>query len=267
MWLNVSSIFIATDRLQCMKKQGFCLLGLFCAWQASATDLRVAIWESAAPYNVKTEGGWKGPCVDVYRAIEAIDPQLHFVLDDDPMPIRRIEYELSAGRRDIICGARKNASREAAGMQFLKQGLHTTGYRLAVRAGDVVVVNNWDDVKKLGKAGKVLIMQGHAEIERLQQLGVILDSGTPTAEQNLIKLEAGRGRFFYHRDSFFKSGAYSPKNHPNIRLLPVILDPSPAYIAGGKMVPKEVMAQIDNAFSKLVRNGELNRIIKANALD
>jgi hypothetical protein len=33
------------------------------------------------------------------------------------------------------------------------------------------------------------------------------------------------------------------------------------------MVPKEVMAQIDNAFSKLVRNGELNRIIKANALD
>jgi hypothetical protein len=46
---------------------------------------------------------------------------LHFVLDDDPMPIRRIEYELSAGRRDIICGARKNASREAAGMQFLKQ--------------------------------------------------------------------------------------------------------------------------------------------------
>jgi hypothetical protein len=57
----------------------------------------------------------------------------------------------------------------------------------------------------MGKAGKVLIMQGHAEVERLQQLGVILDSGTPTAEQNLIKLEAGRGRFFYHRDSFLRA--------------------------------------------------------------
>jgi polar amino acid transport system substrate-binding protein len=250
-----------------MKKYVFCFLGVFLALQARASDLRVAIWEGAAPYNVKTAQGWRGPCIDVYKAIEAINPKLHFVIDEQPMPIRRIEYELSVGRRDIVCGARKNASREAAGMQFLTQGLHLTGYRLAVRKNDTVAVKNWGDIRRLGAQGIVLIMQGHAEIERLQSLGIQLDSGTPSAEQNLIKLEAGRDRFFYHRDSYFKSASFNPKDYPDIRLLPVIFDPSPAYIAGGKQVPKTIITQVNEAFAHLVKSGELNRIMKSYGLD
>jgi hypothetical protein len=81
-------------------------------------------------------------------------------------------------------------------------------------------------------------MQGHAEVERLQQLGVILDSGTPTAEQNLIKLEAGRGRFFYHRDSFLRA---EPTHRKIIRISGccVILTPARRILRVEKWFPKK----------------------------
>ena len=100
---------------------------------SSATDLKVAVWEGAAPFFQKMETGWKGPCTDIFRAIEEIEPQVRFVTDPEPMPLRRVEYEMQAGRRDIVCGARKSAAREEAGFQFLKNYLHITGYRLADR--------------------------------------------------------------------------------------------------------------------------------------
>lgn len=250
-----------------MKKFLLSLIGLIFSMPSHALDLRVAVWDGAAPFMTKTEQGWRGICVDIYKAIETLDPQLRFVIDEETMPLRRIEYELHAGRRDLICGARKTPAREAAGMQFLKSGFYTSGYRLAVRSDDDVQVSSWEDVKKLGNQGVVLIMQGHGEIERLQQLGIQLDSGTPSAEQNLIKLEAGRARFFYHRDIFFKSSSFNPKDHPKVRLIPTVFDPSPAYIAAGKMLSKDTLAQIETAFNRLMRSGEIARIVKQNGME
>lgn len=250
-----------------MKRVLLSLVGLIFSMSSHALDLRVAVWDGAAPFMIKTEQGWRGICVDIYKAMETLDPQLRFVIDEEPMPLRRIEYELQAGRRDLICGARKTPAREAGGMQFLKTGFYTSGYRLAVRSDDDVQVSSWDDVKKLGNQGVVLIMQGHGEIERLQQLGIQLDSGTPSAEQNLIKLEAGRARFFYHRDIFFKSSSFNPKDHPKVRLLPTVFDPSPAYIAAGKMLSKDVLIQLDTVFNRLMRSGELARIVRQYGLE
>lgn len=243
------------------------LLCLFLSSLAFAYDLRVAIWDGAAPYNLKTEHGWRGPCIDVYQALEQIQPSLHFKLDNQVMPIRRVEFEMLNGRRDIICGARKNPSREASGMQFLKLPLHTTGYRLAVRSDDNIDVKQWDEVVSLGSNGIVLIMQGHAEVERLRKLGVQLDSGAISVEQNLQKLLSGRARFFYHRDSYFKSLPAEQIKNSAWRLLPTIFDPSPAYIAAAPGVSEELMQILNQAYQKLVRSGQLQRILQQYNLD
>ncbi len=240
----------------------FFLICFLLSFPAFAHELRVAIWDGAAPYNLKTEQGWRGPCIDVYLALEQIQPSLHFKIDTQVMPIRRVEYEMRNGRRDIICGARKNPSREASGIQFLKLPLHTTGYRLAVRSDDNIDVKFWDEIIRLGGNGIVLIMQGHAEVERLRNLGVQLDSGAISVEQNLQKLLGGRGRFFYHRDSYFKSlPAEQQKNTP-WRLLPTIFDPSPAYIAAAPTVPENVMQTLNQAYLKLVKSGQLQKILQ-----
>lgn len=244
----------------------FLLINLLCSITASAHELRVAFWDGAAPYNVKTEHGWRGPCVDVYRALEKIAPELHFTLDQNVMPIRRVEYEMQSGRREIICGARKNPSREASGMQFLKLPLHVTGYRLAVRVEDTIDVSSWDEILKLGNQGVVLIMQGHAEVERLRNLGLVIDSGAISVEQNLQKLLSGRGRFFYHRDSYFKS-LQSQQNQTAWRLLPYVFDPSPAYIVAAPGVSEELVKTLNLAYAKLVRSGQLHKILQQYQLE
>lgn len=234
---------------------------------ASAADLRVAIWEGAAPMYTATAQGWTGPCPDIYKALESFDPQLHFVLDSEAMPLRRVEYEMAAGRRDIVCGARKTAAREAQGLRFLNQSVQLSGYQLALRADDNIKIRSLDDIKKLGPQAVVLIIQGHGEIDRLQKLGLILDSGTPSAEQNLLKLEGGRGRFFYARETYFRSPAFNQKEHPNIRVLPTVFEPQPSYIALGTTVPKELENSLNSAFARLIRSGELKRILRNYDMD
>lgn len=233
---------------------------------AKSHELRVAIWDGAAPYNLKTPEGWRGPCIDIYRALEQLTPELHFIIDQEVMPIKRAEHEMLSGRREIICGARKNPSREASGMQFLKLPLHTTGYRLAVKSDDTIDVRHWDDIIKLGPAGTVLIMQGHAEVERLRKLGLLIDSGAISVEQNIQKLLSGRGRFFYHRDSYFKSLSPQVKGQA-WRLLPTVFDPSPAYIVAAPGVPVSVVALLNQSYTKLARNGQLQKILQQHQLD
>lgn len=232
---------------------------------SSATDLKVAVWEGAAPFFQKTEAGWKGPCTDIFRAIEELEPQIRFVTDPEPMPLRRVEYEMQAGRRDIVCGARKSAAREDAGFQFLKNYLHITGYRLAVRASDNIQVKSWEDVR-LTK-DRVLILQGHADIPRLQAMGIQLDSSAPSAEQNLIKLIGGRARFFYARDSYFKSTEFLARGDRQVKVLPVLFDPSPAFIATSKNVSAELYQLIDQAYAKLLKNGEVARILRTHGIE
>ena len=232
---------------------------------ASATDLRVAVWEGAAPFFQKIDNSWRGPCTDIFRALEEMEPQLRFVTDPEPMPLRRVEYEFQAGRRDIICGVRKSPAREEAGYQFLKNYIHISGYRLAVRADDNIQIKTWDDVKRT-KDG-VLIIQGHADIPRLQAMGIKLDAGAPSAEQNLIKLAGGRARFFYARDSYFKSSEFLAREYQQIKVLPVLFDPSPAFIAASKNVPAEVVHLMDQAYTRLVKSGEVLRILRTYGIE
>lgn len=239
------------------------ILGGSLAAASAQVSLRVAVWEAAEPYYFRQGEDWAGVCVDILRALQTINARRQFVLPTLAMPIRRVESEFVAGRFDLICGARKTESRLAAGMQYLRLPVHMAGNRLAVRADDTVQVRNWDDVRKLEKQGTVLMVQGNAESQRLAREGVLVDASSPSGEQNIRKLLAGRGRFFFARDSYFRSVAPKLKEYTQIRLLPVMLDVSGIYIMLSPQTPAATLEQLDQDFQKLVKSGELARILRS----
>jgi ABC-type amino acid transport substrate-binding protein len=199
-----------------MKRILTSLLAICLAGPAVAGPLRLGIWEAAEPYFIRQGDEWTGMCADILRAVTAVNPRQQFVLPTQAMPVRRVEHEMLAGRADLVCGARITAARQTAGMQFCGCR-YITSARLAVRADDPVQIRQWDDVRQLGDKGIVLIVQGNSEIDRLQRDGIRLDAGSPSGEQNIRKLLAGRGRFFYARESYFHYVAPKLKEFANVR--------------------------------------------------
>lgn len=250
-----------------MKRILTSLLAICLAGPAVAGPLRLGIWEAAEPYFIRQGDEWTGMCADILRAVTAANPRQQFVLPTQAMPVRRVEHEMLAGRADLVCGARITAARQTAGMQFLRVPIHITSARLAVRADDPVQIRQWDDVRQLGDKGIVLIVQGNSEIDRLQRDGIRLDAGSPSGEQNIRKLLAGRGRFFYARESYFHYVAPKLKEFTNVRLLPVSLDSGGIFLFAAPHVAASTVEQLNQDLQQLVKSGELARIVRSYEID
>jgi ABC-type amino acid transport substrate-binding protein len=90
--------------------------------------------------------------------------------------------------------------------------------------------------------------------------GLIIDDGTVGAKSNLLKLQAKRGRFYYHRllgliDEIKRAGMLG-----KVRILPTLMDRQPFYLVFGPHASKQVIDQTQRALAELAKSGELMRI-------
>lgn len=196
--------------------------------------LRTAAQSESEPKFVQQlEGGKRaagGICIDVNRAIERVEPTLRFVGDQDWKPLARLEAELNKGSLDVACGLIRTRVREAT-LVYLEPPLFSVNYFLAVRAGDDVKINNWDDVRALGSQGVILVLHGFGSVERLKELGGLqIDSGASDARSNLLKLVAGRGRFYYHRSPGIMSHIRNAGLEDKVKVLPTVMDLQQFYM-------------------------------------
>ncbi|WP_171014156.1 transporter substrate-binding domain-containing protein [Chitinivorax sp. B] len=226
---------------------------------AFAVDIRTAAQVDSEPKFVTLNGAVSGICVEVMRAVEKTDPSLKFVGDQNMTPLARIESALEGGALDAACGLARNKEREGKFL-FATTPLFPVNWQLAVRANDNVQISSWDDVKKLAPDNVILINFGSGAIKRVEAVGGLkLDTAGKTTNDNLQKLEAGRGRFFYYRSPGFKSEL---KAHAGkFRILPAVLDSSPFFMMFGKHVAKETVDKFDKALQQLSKQGDLAKLV------
>ncbi|SFL67811.1 MULTISPECIES: substrate-binding periplasmic protein [Rugamonas] len=243
---------------------GAVLLGPAGAAPAAPLALRVAAQEGTEPKFIGAErgGAIAGLCIDIFRAIEKIDPGLAFVGDQRWMPLIRIYSELASGGQDAACAVQHTAERDAKFL-FLDPPLFPIAYHLLARVDDDVVVNDWDDVRRLGGNGVVLANRGFATTTVLEQLGGLqIDASSTSPPMNLHKLIAGRGRLFLHRSpglrAFLKRNGAAGK----VKILPVVMETAPLYLAVGKHVDPGQVARLRHALQLLERRGELERLLR-----
>jgi len=203
-----------------------------------------------------------GLCIDIDRAVERIDSNLHFVGDQSWMPASRVDAELNAGDLDVACGISKTPERQKT-FYFAEPPLFSTEYVLVARNDDQVNIRNWDDVRALGDRGVILTDHGFGLVSRLAlQGGLRIDDGTTGVKSNLLKLRAGRGRFYYHRLLGLVDDIKHADMLADVRILPVVLDRQAFYMVFGPHAPKEAIVRTQQAIAELARNGELTKMLQ-----
>jgi len=201
-----------------------------------------------------------GLCIDIHRALERIDTHLRIVGDQFWMPASRIDADLNIGKLDFACGISKTPSRLKS-FHFIEPPLFTTAYVLVVRADDTINVRNWDDIRALGNDGAILVDHGFGLASRLtMQDGLIIDDGTVGAKSNLLKLQAKRGRFYYHRLLGLIDEIKRANMLGKVRILPTLMDRQPFYMVFGPRASKEVIDETQRAIAGLEKSGELMQI-------
>lgn len=227
----------------------------------AATTLRTAAQMDSEPKFVAAEYYGEpvveGLCVDIFHAIEKIDAGLVFSGDQNWSPSARIDANLHSGLLDVACGMIRTEHR-IKDQQLLQPALFSLRYMLLARAGDVVAVDDWHDVVGLGSDNVVLSIYGTGPSRQLSSLPALrVDAGSSTVQQNIHKLLAGRGRFFYYRQ---------PAAHPvirdylargQIRVLPAVMLEAPAYLMIGRHVAPAITRRIEAALWKLSGGGQL----------
>ncbi|MFZ6735000.1 substrate-binding periplasmic protein [Undibacterium sp. Ji42W] len=236
---------------------------LYFACPANAqTLIRTAAQEASAPKFIPVIQDGKpavgGICVDIMRAIEAVEPGIKFVGDQNWLPLVR----MLGGPVDAICGILYTKER-ALLYDYVDTPIISVNYLLAVRADDDIQVSGWDDIRKLGKDGIILSMHNYAINERLMNLGGLqVDSSAVSSKSNLNKLLARRGRFYCHRSPGIAAEIRQAGLEGQIKLLPKVMLKDELYMALSKTLAVEDAKKLRAAVALLERQGTLAKLFE-----
>lgn len=242
------------------------LVLLFVSLVSPATELRTAAQQASEPKFVTLADNGSpvigGLCIDILRAIEAVDPQLKFVGDQVWQPLARMEAGMATGDMDVICGLLRTEARESR-YAYIDTPLFPVSYYLIARADDGVQIQGWEDVRKLGDRGIVLVINGFGILGKLESVpGLKIDSGAYTSRGNFDKLLAGRGRFYYHRSPGINAEIRNAGVEGKVRILPTAMHREKFYMAASKRLPAKTVNRLSKAIALLERSGELARLFR-----
>lgn len=242
------------------------LLGAACCMPSPAAEpiqLRTAAQEGTEPkYIAAGKDTIVGVCIDLMRAVERIDPGLRFVGDQRWKPLIRAYSELASGQEDVQCAVQRNAERERR-FHFIGPPLYTIDYQFMARADDDVSIQSWDDVRRLGSGGVVLINRGFASGDILAALGGIeVDASSTNPQLNLQKLIAGRGRLYFHRGPGLQRLLERTGTADKVRILPQVMYSAKLYFATSRQLDGRVSDRLEKALFQLEKKGELERLTR-----
>lgn len=239
------------------------LLGSALLWgSAQALDVRTAAQDSQ-PKFIKEGAGMQGLCVDIFKAIERVAPELKFVDYADFTPLARIEAQLEEGALDAFCGLAKTDKRQQM-FDILEPPLYTTHTVLAARSDEKADPKGFDEIAKLGDDAVVLAVTKTVHADTLAaQPKVRADTGGKDTSANLKKLVEGRGRFVLHNDFALADEIKRDKLDGKVKLLSHQFATEGRYLVLSKKAKPEIKAKLTAALDKLAKSGELAKIFQA----
>lgn len=238
------------------------IAGLFSTGAVAGQALRVAVQDNSAPkFTAQSSlgGAVQGICPDLLRAIEQQDPTLRFVFEPGVHPLRRIELRMEMADSDANCLV-DNAERRIK-FHVLPNHLFSLDYHLIARANDPVNIKDWEDVRRLGDDGRILVVSGTGVMNRLRKVGRLeVKEGGKSATANLKMLVLGRGRFFYYRTHDWDNQVRMAMVEGRVKILPARLEVVQFHLMFGRHVDPAVVARAERALDALNANGTLAQL-------
>lgn len=221
--------------------------------------LRVAAQEVTPPKFILSRHGISGLCPDILFAIERLDPQLHFELSRQSVPVSRIEYELEKVQLDVACALLDSPARNQIAWR-ISTPLYVVKERLIARKDDPVRVNNFAELAALNEL--VATSSGSAYISLLKKNGIRVDDSSGDNVLNLKKLINKRVRFFYMSERIASHIIKEYELQNKVRFLPAVMHQQAVYLWLGKHISEETRQRLEQAVKTLKANGQLQLILQ-----
>lgn len=237
------------------------IINFIFAANISAVELKTAAQNSAPKYIADSNGTINsGLCIDIMKAISAVDNTIQFVGADQKLPFKRMAKMLESGDLDIFFGFVRNDSREAK-YRFIEVPLYTVNHVVAVRKTDNITLTGFDDIRRLGKEGRIITMFGSSTARFLDKQGGLDVMPYGKSVEHLIKLLVfKRGRFAYYHNLGL---IYTIKNQQltdKVNVLPTSFYDYQHWAACSKQTPDATVRKLESALSRLTNDGTLQRI-------
>lgn len=234
------------------------LLGVSGA-QAAPTVLRTAAQEGVAAKFSPSTPARPGFCIELFRRLERVAPDLRISGEKRLVPLRRIELMLAGGELDVFCGLLRTQKRLES-LVFLDEPLFPIQHRVLVRRDDPIEVQDLAAIVALGQDNLVMTTQGTAYVPMLRSAGITVDDSTIRLDRVLDKLLAQRGRFFYQSDMNLDALLQNNPKAAQVRWLPTVFHREDQYMVLGPHVSAATRERLNRALVRLARDGELKRL-------
>ncbi|MDE1464641.1 substrate-binding periplasmic protein [Spartinivicinus poritis] len=216
--------------------------------------------QDSAPKYFMNNGVMTGLCVEIMQAISKENSNIKFSGYNKFFPFKRIKLNMKKGAFDIFLGFSRNPEREKI-YHFVDTPLYSVKYIMAVKSNDNINIQNFEDIRSLGKNGAILTLFGTADVRFLKsQGGLTIDDGGFNLSSQFVKLLANRGRLIYYHNIGL---AYSIKKEGytnKIKMLPSVFKTAYHYAAFSKKSPLNHVTAFEETLKKIQSNGVLDEI-------
>ena len=185
------------------------------------------------------------------------------------LPTRRIEQELASGRVEVFFGMLKTPEREALYRFADSPRIYTVHHQVAVLASDTQAdqLRSIEDLRATVGSRVILATRGSGYAKFLRdQLGLHVDDGATSVDQNLRKLISGRSRFLYDSESSLRRAIQANGLQAQIRILPTVFRRQDLLLAYTPALPAERLTRVLAAMRALEASGMANKLRMAYGL-
>ena len=222
-------------------------------------SLKTDFQDTASKVIKDASGKYVGICIDLMNLIEK-NSGFKFIYPKDFSPLKRIEADLGSGDIDVYFALIKNPAREKFA-SFIEP-LYTIDYILIAKADEKADIKTIDDLKTIGKNGKILTVGGSTIVNYIEKtLGLPADSSAATVNQNLSKLLAGRERFMIYQDLSILYEMTKPEYKDKFKIYPLSLQKEELWLVTSKKQPDSTGKSLQAVIKKLKASGDWDKIV------
>lgn len=200
----------------------------------------------------------QGLCLEILRAVERVDPGLHFAGLDQQVPLKRIERLLAEGQVDAFFCLLKSPEREKL-WRYAAVPLYSIRHVVVQRADDARSFGTLPELASASQHKPVLVMRGTALARRLLAADVAI-AEVASEREALQMLLLGRADAIYGQDINLHRHVGDAKLGDKLRVGPAAFHQEPQFVALRADLPAAHEERLTQALRKLERDGTLRQL-------
>lgn len=235
------------------------LAGLAGGARAQELTLRT-VQQSGSLVKYDPDGGAQRPglCLEILRAVERVDPGLHFSGLEQQVPLKRVERMLAEREVDVFFCLLKSPEREKL-WRYAAVPLYTIRHVIVQRADDTHQVDTLAELAAASRRKPVLVARGTALARRLVAADVAI--AEVNAEREALQmLLLGRADIVYGQDINLHRHVDEARLGDKLKFGRAVFQDESQYLALRADLPAAHEERLTLALRKLERDGTLRQL-------